>query len=208
MTGLSNGPGLLTDFYQLTMGQSYWAAGMHDHEACFHLSFRTNPFDGGYAIACGLEQALTYLGDLAFTRDDLDYLRAQTGNDGRPLFSETYLDRLGAMRLELDVHAVPEGTVVFAGEPLLRVEGPIWQCQLVETALLNIVNFQTLVATKASRVCLAADGDPVVEFGLRRAQGPDGYDNYYVDPTCTGLATPCFTSLQATSWLRPMYSRM
>jgi nicotinate phosphoribosyltransferase len=169
-----SGLGLLTDFYQLTMGEAYWSAGMSDHEACFHLSFRANPFDGGYAISCGLEHAIAYLRGFGFAEDDLDYLRQQTGNDGAPLFSEAYLARLADTTLELDVHAVPEGTVVFAGEPLMRVMGPIWQCQLVETALLNVVNFQTLVATKASRVCLAAGGDPVVEFGLRRAQGPDG----------------------------------
>ena len=165
---------LFTDLYQLTMAAAYHASGLDSMRACFHLYFRDNPFDGGYAIACGLERAVEYLSDLRFTHEDLDYLSAQTGNDGRPLFDGQFLEWLSDMRFELDVDAIPEGTVVFPREPLVRVCGPIVQCQLVETALLNCVNFQTLVATKASRVCLAAQGDPVVEFGLRRAQGPDG----------------------------------
>lgn len=165
---------LLTDLYQLTMAQAYHSAGIASTDACFHLFFRSNPFGGGYSVACGLEQAIEYLSAFRFAPDDLAYLAEQTGNDGGPLFSEEFLGHLAEMRFTCDVAAVPEGTVVFPREPLLRVCGPIVQCQLVETALLNIVNFQTLVATKASRVCLAAQGDPVVEFGLRRAQGPDG----------------------------------
>ncbi|HEY5540567.1 MAG TPA: nicotinate phosphoribosyltransferase [Coriobacteriia bacterium] len=165
---------LLTDLYQITMASAYHASGMEMTEACFHLFFRTSPFDGGYAIACGLEQAMAYLEDLRFTDPDIAYLAEQTGNDGRPLFGEEFLSWLSDLRFTLDVDAMPEGTAVFPREPLLRVCGPIVQCQLVETALLNAINFQTLVATKASRVCLAAQGDPVVEFGLRRAQGPDG----------------------------------
>ena len=165
---------LFTDLYQLTMAAAYQTSGIASTEACFHLFFRNNPFDGGYAVACGLEQVIEYLSDLSFTADDIAYLRQRTGNDGAALFREPFLEWLSEMRFELDVDAVPEGTVVFPREPLLRVCGPIVQCQLVETALLNCVNFQTLVATKASRVCLAAQGDPVVEFGLRRAQGPDG----------------------------------
>jgi len=165
---------LLTDLYQITMASAYHASGMEMTEACFHLFFRTSPFDGGYAIACGLEQAMAYLEDLRFTDPDIAYLAEQTGNDGRPLFGEEFLSWLSDLRFTLDVDAMPEGTAVFPREPLLRVCGPIVQCQLVETALLNAINFQTLVATKASRVCLAAAGDPVVEFGLRRAQGPDG----------------------------------
>ena len=167
-------PGLFTDLYQLTMAQGYVTAGVAETEACFHLSFRENPFGGGYSLACGLEQALAYLESLSFSGDDLAYLATLTGNDGEPLFAETFLDQLGSFRFSGDVDAVPEGTVVFPHEPLVRVCAPIVACQLVETALLNIVNFQTLVATKAARVCEAAAGDPVVEFGLRRAQGPDG----------------------------------
>lgn len=165
---------LLTDLYQLTMAYGYHRAGIAQTEACFHLSFRNNPFDGGYAIAAGLALAVEYLEGLRFSDADCAYLAQQTGNDGMPLFSAEFLEHLGDMRFELDVHGVPEGTVVFPGEPLLRVCGPIDQCQLVETPLLNIINFSTLIATKAARVCMAAEGDPVVEFGLRRAQGPDG----------------------------------
>jgi nicotinate phosphoribosyltransferase len=165
---------LLTDLYQLTMAYGYHKAGIADTKACFHLSYRENPFDGGFAIACGLEPVIEYLHELRFTDEDCAYLAGQTGNDGTPLFSGEFLDWLRHLHFDLDVAVIPEGTVVFPGEPLLRVIGPIAQCQLVETPLLNIVNFSTLVATKAARVCLAAEGDPVVEFGLRRAQGPDG----------------------------------
>lgn len=167
-------PGLFTDLYQLTMAQGYVAAGVADTEACFHLSFRDNPFGGGYSLACGLEQALGYLEAFSFSAGDLAYLATLTGNDGGPLFTGEFLDHLAEFRFQGDVDAIPEGTAVFPHEPLLRVRAPVVACQLVETALLNILNFQTLVATKAARVCESADGDPVVEFGLRRAQGPDG----------------------------------
>lgn len=167
-------PGMLTDLYQITMAYAYWKAGITDTEACFHAYFRENPFRGGYAIAAGLEQAVAYLGALRFTEEDVAYLAGLTGRGGTPLFSEGFLEWLSGVRFTGSVAAVPEGTVVFPGEPLLRVIGPIAECQLVETTLLNIVNFQTLVATKAARVCSAAAGDPVLEFGLRRAQGPDG----------------------------------
>jgi len=165
---------LLTDLYQLTMAQAYYLANVTDTEACFHLSFRENPFDGGFAVACGIEQAVDYLESLRFTPAEITYLSTLTGNDARPLFAAEFLDWLSAVDFTWDVDAVLEGTVVFPGEPLVRVKGPIAQCQLVETALLNCVNFQTLVATKAARVCLSAAGDRVIEFGLRRAQGPDG----------------------------------
>jgi nicotinate phosphoribosyltransferase len=165
---------LLTDLYQLTMAAAYHASGLDSLDACFHLFFRTPPFGGSYVVACGLEQAAQYLEGLRFTSADLAYLAERTGNDGKPLFSAEFLDHLAEMRVSLDVDAVPEGTAVFAREPLLRVCGPIVQCQIIETALLNAINFQSLVATKANRVVLAAQGDPVVEFGLRRAQGPDG----------------------------------
>ncbi len=167
-------PGMLTDLYQLTMAHAYRDAGVADTEACFHLYFRGNPFDGGYSVACGLAQAVEYLEHLSFTAADTAYLGTLTGNDGAPLFPQGFLTWLEGFRFDADVLAVPEGTVVFPGEPLLRVTGPIATCQIVETALLNIINFQTLVATKAARVCRAAEGDPVLEFGLRRAQGPDG----------------------------------
>ncbi|MEN6429886.1 MAG: nicotinate phosphoribosyltransferase [Coriobacteriales bacterium] len=167
-------PAMLTDLYQLTMAYAYWRSGAASLDACFHVSFRRNPFEGGYAVTCGLAQAVDYLAALHFTDDDVAYLSTLTGNDGKPLLPGEFLEWLGDFQFTCDVDAVPEGTVVFPGEPLVRVVGPIVQCQLVETALLNIVNFQTLVATKAARVCYAAQGDPVIEFGLRRAQGPDG----------------------------------
>src|SRR4051812_31775348 len=168
------GSALLTDLYELTMALGYWREGRMEQEAAFHLYFRTAPFRGGYTVACGLEPALEYLEALRFTEEDLAYLATLRGADGLPLFPREFLGFLGAMRLALDVDMVAEGTVVFPNEPLVRVRGPLLQAQLVETALLTHIGFPTLVATKAARMCLAADGGDVVEFGLRRAQGPDG----------------------------------
>jgi nicotinate phosphoribosyltransferase len=165
---------LATDLYELSMAQAYRHAGRSEEEAVFHLFFRKNPFDGGFAVACGLARALDFLAGFHFTDEDLRYLASLAGNDGRPLFDPAFLPELGELRLRCDVDAIPEGTVVFPYEPLLRVRGPILHAQLVETTLLNLVSFETLVATKAARVCLAARGDEVIEFGLRRAQGPDG----------------------------------
>lgn len=165
---------LLTDLYELTMAYAYWRAGKHRDEAVFHLFFRNAPFGSGYAIAAGLEDAVKYLEQLRFTTDDLDYLKTITGNDGARLFPDDFLHWLGNLRFSCDVDAIPEGTVVFAQEPLVRVRGAIAEAQIVESALLNIVNFQTLIATKASRIVYAAAGDPVIDFGLRRAQGHDG----------------------------------
>ena len=165
---------LLTDLYQLTMAQGYWARGMQGHEAIFHLSFRRPPFSGGYAVAAGLATAVDFLDAFRFTEEDLAYLTTLKGNDGRALFVPEFLDYLQRLELTCDIDAVPEGTVVFGHEPLVRVQGPLLQCQLLETALLNIINFQTLIATKAARTCYAAGDEPVLEFGLRRAQGIDG----------------------------------
>ena len=165
---------LLTDLYELTMAYGYLRAGKERDEAVFHHYFRENPFGGGYTVAAGLETAVRYLEDFRFRDDDLRFLAAQTGNDGARLFPDDFLDYLRDMRFTCDVDAVREGTVVFPHEPLVRVRGPILQAQIVETALLNIVNFQSLIATKAARVVWAAKGDPVLEFGLRRAQGVDG----------------------------------
>ncbi len=165
---------LLTDLYQLTMAYGYWRSGLVAREAVFHLHFRKQPFGGGYAIACGLAAAVDWLSSLRFTDDDVAYLATLTGNDGNALFAPEFLAWLGAMRFSCDIDAVPEGTAVFAQEPLLRVRGPLIQCQLIETALLDLINFETLIATKAARVCAAAQGEPVLEFGLRRAQGIDG----------------------------------
>ena len=165
---------LLTDLYQLTMAYGYWKSGLAERGAVFHLAFRTPPFHGGYAIACGLSSAIDYVKKLQFGDGDLAYLAQQHGNDGKPLFDRAFLVHLRRLRFNLEIDAIPEGTVVFGNEPLVRVKGPLMQCQIVETALLNLINFQTLIATKAARVCQAAQGDPVIEFGLRRAQGIDG----------------------------------
>ena len=165
---------LLTDLYELTMALGYWREGRTEQEAAFHLYFRTAPFRGGYTIACGIEPALAYLEGLRFTDEDLGYLATLCGADDLPLFPREFLDALGSVRLTLDLDMVPEGTVVFPNEPLVRVRGPLLQAQLVETALLTHIGFPTLVATKAARMCLAANGGEVLEFGLRRAQGPDG----------------------------------
>jgi nicotinate phosphoribosyltransferase len=165
---------LLTDLYQLTMAYAFWKQGLAEREAVFHLYFRKNPFAGGFTIAAGLGQAIEYLERFRFDQSDLEYLSSLKGNDDAALFSSGFLQHLEGRKLTCDVDAVEEGTAVFPHEPLLRVRGPVIEAQLLETPLLNVINFQTLVATKAARVCLAAGDDPVIEFGLRRAQGPDG----------------------------------
>jgi nicotinate phosphoribosyltransferase len=165
---------LLTDLYQLTMAYGYWREGVAEREAAFHLIFRKNPFDGEYAVACGLSQAIDFIENFRFEQDDLGYLDSLRGADDRPLFEPAFLDYLREFRFRCDIDAMPEGTAAFAHEPLVRVIGPLVQCQLLETPLLNMINFQTLIATKAARVCRAAEGDAVLEFGLRRAQGIDG----------------------------------
>ncbi len=164
---------LQTDLYQLTMAAAYFHAGKTEQDSVFHLFFRRLPFSGGYAIAAGLENALEWLENFRFQKDDLQYLRTLKTKNGTALFSQEFLSYLADLRLHLDIDAIPEGTLAFPQQPLLRVQGPILQAQLVETALLNLINFQTLIATKAARICHAA-GAPVLEFGYRRAQGPDG----------------------------------
>lgn len=159
---------LLTDLYELTMLAGYLEQGMHERPAVFDLFFRHNPFNGGYAVFAGLETALSYLEQLSFGADELDYL------DGLKIFKPDFLSYLSSFRFRGTVTAAPEGTVVFGREPLVTVEGGLAEAQFVETALLNIINFQTLVATKAARIKLAAGDATVLEFGLRRAQGPDG----------------------------------
>ncbi|MBN1443594.1 MAG: nicotinate phosphoribosyltransferase [Planctomycetes bacterium] len=166
--------GLLTDLYQLTMAYGYWKLGLARREAVFHLIFRRHPFGGGFTLACGLEVAAEFLEALRFDETDIEYLSGLAGSDGRPLFEQAFLDELLRLRFSCDIDAMPEGTVAFPQEPLVRVQGPLIQGQIIETPLLNLINFQSLVATKAARVCLAARGDPVLEFGLRRAQGIDG----------------------------------
>ncbi|MEM6344148.1 MAG: nicotinate phosphoribosyltransferase [Bacteroidota bacterium] len=165
---------LLTDLYQLTMAYAYWKQDVHEQEAVFHLFFRKPPFKGSYAIAAGLELAIEWLSAFRFSESELTYLSQLKGNDGKALFEDDFLDYLRDLKLSCDIAAIPEGRLVFAHEPLMRVQGPLLQCQLLETALLNIINFSTLIASKASRIVKAAGGDPVLEFGLRRAQGPDG----------------------------------
>ncbi len=165
---------LLTDLYQLTMAYGYWKEGMAERESVFHLYFRKPPFKGGYTVAAGLATAVEYLQQLRFTEDDLAYLGSLQGGNQEPLFEQGFLDYLRDLRFTCDVEAIPEGTVVFPSEPLVRVRGPLLQAQLVETPLLTILNFQTLVATKAARIKEAAKGDQVIEFGMRRAQGIDG----------------------------------
>ena len=165
---------LHTDLYQLTMINGYYRSGLWDREAVFHLFYRKNPFGGNYAVAAGLELAIDYLKNLRFDVREIQYLGGLRGADGESLFDESFLNFLQRAKFKLDVDAVPEGTIVQPHVPLVRVRGPLWQAQLVETALLNIVNFSTLVATKAHRVKRAAQNDAVLEFGLRRAQGPDG----------------------------------
>jgi len=156
------------------MACGYWNAGVSDYEAAFHVTFRQNPFRGEFTVACGLATAIDFLCAFHFDETEIDYLASQHGNDGRPLFGAGFLDYLRSMQLTCEIDAIPEGTLVFPNEPLIRVRGPIIQCQILETALLNILNFESLIATKAARVCLAAENDRVIEFGLRRAQGVDG----------------------------------
>lgn len=164
---------LLTDLYQLTMAQGYWEGGRAHSQACFHMYFRDYPFKGGYAIACGMAQLAEIVDAFVFSEEDRAYLASLDAPGGGKLFKQEFLDYLADFRLSVDIDAVIEGTVVFPHEPLVRVTGSIMECQLLETALLNCVNFETLIATKAARVCSAAQA-PVAEFGLRRAQGVAG----------------------------------
>ncbi|HUU83809.1 MAG TPA: nicotinate phosphoribosyltransferase [Phycisphaerae bacterium] len=165
---------LLTDLYELTMAHGYWKSGLTDHEAVFHLFFRSLPFNGGYCVACGLAYVVDLLNHFSFEESDLSYLTGLRGADDKPLFETAFLDCLGDLKLSCDVDALPEGALVFPQQPLVRVRGPLIESQLLESWLLNVVNFQTLIATKAARVCQAAGDEPVLEFGLRRAQGIDG----------------------------------
>lgn len=161
---------LLTDFYELTMMQAYHNAEIttgRKQDAVFDMFYRENPSGNGYAIAAGLEQAVEYIKTLAFEEEDIAYLRS-TG-----MFREHFLSYLRLFHFSGSINAVPEGTVIFPGEPLLQVIAPLPEAQLIETAILNIINHQSLIATTAARVCQAARGDRVLEFGLRRAQGPD-----------------------------------
>ncbi len=159
--------GLLADFYELSMMQGYFVSNAQER-AVFDMFFRRQPFQGGFSVFAGLEDALSYLSNLSFTQEDLSYL------EGLGSFRRDFLDFLADFRFRGDVYAMEEGEIVFPNEPLLRVHGSLMESQLVESALLNTLNFQTLIATKAARICLSAQGRPVIEFGLRRAQGVDG----------------------------------
>ncbi len=165
---------LLTDLYQLTMANGYYRTGIADRESIFTLYFRKNPFDNPYTITAGLAHAIDYLQNFHFSGEDIAYLAQLQGNDGQLLFSSAFLTYLSRLQFSCDVDALPEGTVVFPNQPMLRIKGRLIEAQLFETALLNILNFQSLIATKATRVIHAAQGDTVLEFGLRRAQGIDG----------------------------------
>ena len=165
---------LNTDLYELTMAQGYWESGMMEGEGCFNVFFRDAPFDGGYAIACGMGQIAELVENFVYDDESIAYLASIQAPGGGAMFKQGFLDYLRDFRMRVSVWAVPEGELVFAREPMVRVQGPIIDCQLIETALLNLVNFQTLVATKTARVVHAAEGHPVSDFGLRRAQGPDG----------------------------------
>ena len=157
---------LLTDLYELTMMQGYFENDEKDI-VVFDMFFRNNPCNNGYSIAAGLDQLIDYIKNLNFSYDDVEYLRSLN------MFSEKFLQYLSGFHFSGSIYAIPEGTVVFPREPLVKVIAPIMEAQLVETAILNIINHQSLIATKTARIVFAANGDGIMEFGLRRAQGPD-----------------------------------
>src|SRR3990167_9239037 len=161
---------LLTDFYQFTMAYSYWQCGMHDQEAVFHLFFRRNPKHGDCVIASGLETTVAFLNQFHFSDDDIVYLASLKN----PVFSADFLAYLKTLRFTGDIDAMPEGSVVFSNEPLLRIKAPLLLCQLLETPLINAINFSSAVTSIAARMRTAAGNDTLFEFGLRRAQGPNG----------------------------------
>jgi nicotinate phosphoribosyltransferase len=165
---------LLTDLYQLIMAQGYWRLGMADRQSCFHLFFRRKPFQGNYAVVAGIESILDFIGNFHYSSSDLSYLETLLAKDGSKLFDQQFLKYLSSLKMICNVHAMEEGSIAFAYEPLIRVTGPLLQAQLLESTLLNLFNFQTLIATKAARICFAAFPDEVIEFGVRRAQGVDG----------------------------------
>ena len=158
---------MLTDFYELTMGKGYLEQGLENRIAYFDLFFRQVPEQGGYAIMAGVEQMIDYLKDLHFTKEDISFLRDNYG------FDEDFLSFLEEFKFTCDVWAIPEGTPIFPGEPLVKVRGPIMQAQMIETMLLVTINHQSLIATKTARIVRASKGRPVMEFGARRAQGYD-----------------------------------
>jgi nicotinate phosphoribosyltransferase len=196
----------------LTMAYSYWKSNTANKEAVFNLFFRKAPFGNAFTVACGLRYTIDFLQTFRITDEDASYLSTLLGADKQPLFSDDFLQCLKDLKFVCDVDAVPDGTIVFPQEPMLRISGPLIECQLLETALLNLWNFQTLIATKAARIRQAAGTDKVIEFGARRAQGPDGavtgsWASYIggCDSTSNVLAARLFgipvTGTHAHSWV-------
>lgn len=169
-----NPTGLHTDLYQLTMAKGYWYNGLADRKASFYLYYREPPFQHPYVITAGLEAVVEFIQNFRFSSEDIQYLAGLQNEKGGSLFETPFLNYLQHIRFSGSLEAVPEGTAVFPFNPILRLDGPIVQVQLLETGLLNLINFSSLAATKAARIVQAAQGDPVLEFGYRRAQGPDG----------------------------------
>lgn len=164
---------LLIDLYEITMSYGYWKEKKAEEKACFQLFFRKFPFGGQYVIFAGLQRIIDRLEEFQFTKEEISYLASLKTEANTPLFEKDFLKYLLKLRFQCDIDAMREGEVIFAFEPLIRVTGPLLQCQLLESILLNEINFACLAATKASRICYAAGKNPVIEFGLRRAQGPD-----------------------------------
>jgi len=165
---------LLTDLYQLSMAKGYWKSGTYSTESIFHLYFRNIPYQSNYAISAGLELVLNYLENLTFDPSEIQYLGNLRGNDGKSIFDESILNYFQRFKFDCTVFAIPEGTAVQANSPVLRIEGPLIQAQLIESTLLNIINYSTNIATKAALIKSVAKNDACFEFGLRRAHGPDG----------------------------------
>jgi len=165
---------LYADFYSLTMACAAYRAGFKDHKAIYHLSFGEAPFGGNFAVACGLGTAIEMVQAFRFSEEDLVYLSEVKANDGNRLFDNAFLEYLQKLRFDGSMYAVPEGSIVFPNTPILRLEGTLIQCLLLETMLQNTLGFQTLIATKAARMCIAAKDKPVIEMGLRYAHGMDG----------------------------------
>ncbi|MGL5151499.1 MAG: nicotinate phosphoribosyltransferase [Clostridium sp.] len=198
---------MLVDFYELTMGNGYFNKGIQNQAAYFDMFFRRVPDGGGYCIMAGVQQLIEYLKNLKFTDTDIEYLKS------KDIFSEEFLDYLKNFKFECDVWAIPEGNPVFPNEPLVTVRGPVIQAQFIETMVLLTINHQTLIATKANRICRAANGKTVMEFGSRRAQGYDGalYGSRAAiiggcDSTANTLADQMFTvpaiGTMAHSWVQ------
>lgn len=168
------GLGLLLDLYHLTMANGFWERGLYERRAVFNLFYRKNPYETPYTISAGLQPAIDIIENFKFSSEDIQYLGSIKGNDDKPLFDLSFLNYLQRMEFACNIDAIPEGTVVMPHEPLIRVEGPLIQAQILESALINVVNFSTLIATKSARMVQAAGEQKVIEFGLRRAQGIDG----------------------------------